>query len=659
MALAFGGALLLMAGLFLASQAAIPDPRRFALLLVTLLQEGSPAAGWLLAAGGYGHALRRLILARTAGSGGEAGLDARFTGQIALGAATLMLIDWLLGWAGVMNTATVWAASGIGWLLCAGQIIERSRGSTVAPRSAVSPFVLAAMPATGLMLGAACVAPGLLWSSEFAGYDVLGYHLQLPREWMSAGRVVGLEHNAYSYLPNLVEAAYLHLGWWRGSMHQAVYACQLLHTALAIGAAMALADLLRRGGGAGSGAAAGVVYLTMPWTLVTGSMAYNEQAVMLFGVAAMGLAMDPTAADAPPASRAARIARGAGIGFLCGAATLAKLNALGMIALPTALVLLHARSGRACLGSFALAYAAVVLLWMARNALWVGNPLFPMAGPWLGTGHWTADQAARWSAAHGPGSIAAGPASLWNQAVGHLQFGYVGFPVAALGTFVGFTAPALRRLTTAMLLIAAAQIAFWIVFTHQQSRFLIPLLAPMSVLCGVAVIGLWRHALGGKLWIVVLLVHTAIGAGLYLGEAGGAAPLGIDGVALFKRPASDGSFPTPASMINGLYPGAKVYAEGFATPFYLVTPTDYHTVWDRSPLGEVLDQGPSACARWLKDRGYSHVLIDTTMLRLWRSPGNYGYDSRVTPQRLEEMAAAILRPIGQWEGQTLYQVKGH
>ncbi|MEO0717011.1 MAG: hypothetical protein AAFY58_08475, partial [Planctomycetota bacterium] len=56
-------------------------------------------------------------------------------------------------------------------------------------------------------------------------------------------------------------------------------------------AACASCGLTGRGAYAGA-ALAGVLVLVTPWTVVVGSLAYNEMAVVLLGAAALGVAFD-------------------------------------------------------------------------------------------------------------------------------------------------------------------------------------------------------------------------------------------------------------------------------------------------------------------------------------------------------------------------------
>ena len=73
------------------------------------------------------------------------------------------------------------------------------------------------------LLGAILVAGSLLPPWEF---DVLEYHLQVPKEWLRSGRIAFLPHNVYGNMPLGAEMhALLAMvsiggddGWWRGAM---------------------------------------------------------------------------------------------------------------------------------------------------------------------------------------------------------------------------------------------------------------------------------------------------------------------------------------------------------------------------------------------------------------------------------------------------------
>ena len=68
---------------------------------------------------------------------------------------------------------------------------------------------LVAAPFVSLALLAASDAPGFIWQEEGFGYDVLEYHLQVPKEYLQEGRIQYLPHNVYANFPANVEMLYL------------------------------------------------------------------------------------------------------------------------------------------------------------------------------------------------------------------------------------------------------------------------------------------------------------------------------------------------------------------------------------------------------------------------------------------------------------------
>ena len=398
-----------------------------------------------LAAAGFGWPLRRFLAPST---------EHASIVQSGSGLAVLLLADLLLGCLGVLDRNNAWilCAIGVGMLIC--QIALHARASKrnisfIAPNPPLG-IVLAA-PVLGLLLVAATCPPGTLWSVEANGYDVLSYHLQLPNEWLANRQIIGLQHNVYSYLPNLVEAGYMQIGAMRGSMYAGIYTAQLFHASCAIFTAVAIFALIKsRTGKSTAAAIAAATFLCLPWVTVTASMAYDEAVVLAFGATALLIAFERgQQLDAPASSgKTAPLLPGPGrrftgallIGFLVGAATLAKLPAGPMLALPIGLILLFALNKQheesalppplavgstapladrrlASLRRFvrspavnhpvtlaaaaALAGALTLSPYLIRNFIWTHNPVFPFATEAFGQAHWSDYNVARWSAAHG------------------------------------------------------------------------------------------------------------------------------------------------------------------------------------------------------------------------------------------------------------------
>jgi len=653
----------LVAAMIALSQGLSPNPDRVMMLLAVIVMEGGFVLCALAAAAGYGYWLRRAVV------GADRGWAAV---QMALGLGAVMMLAWLLGWSGGLNGWAAWVITVVGWGLWVPQLKRRF----ALPRTAPWPVILA-MPAIGLLIVAATLAPGTLWQpTEHNAYDALSYHLQLPREWMADGAIRGYEHNVYSFLPSGFETMFLYLGYLRGgTMVEAALACQMLHACTALLAAAVIAQTvarrIRRSApdptqserlAALAGPAAGALYLAVPWVVVTGSLAYNDQAMIALGAAGLAVATDP--ADLSTHRR------GAAAGLLCGMAMLVKLTALGLFAAPVFVALLivapmSARRRGAAALAFILGAGVPVALFMARNAMWTGNPVFPMACEWFGSAHWTESQVARWNAAHMPDlSLVERFERLWTGVLAHKQYGYVIFPAAAVALLGGALFRHLRRINLVLVIVAAMQLLFWLMLTHVQSRFVIAVVVPLCVGLGVG-LGVvrwrWQTALAVA---AMVMVPTLMGYTLYLQQHNGRAPEFMDGTLMFIDPDDNSQTPgdleriEPYRTIN--HPsmsGARIYAAGFAAPFYVERQITYHTVFDASPLGRWIEQrGLFGALRRLQQRGYTHLMIHRSMLARWRSEGNYGYDQRFSAERQARIESLGLPVTAQNRNWVIYRL---
>ena len=136
---------------------------------------------------------------------------------LGLGATGLLVL--LLGLGGVLNRP-VWVGI-ISLLAVAGFARAAILLNTASPRetSEVDPpprkrgaeryLWLLAAPFFSLALLAASNAPGFIWQEEGYGYDVLEYHLQMPKEYLHEGRIEYAPHNVYANFPANVEMLYL------------------------------------------------------------------------------------------------------------------------------------------------------------------------------------------------------------------------------------------------------------------------------------------------------------------------------------------------------------------------------------------------------------------------------------------------------------------
>ncbi|QDU72279.1 hypothetical protein [Mucisphaera calidilacus] len=641
-----------------------------------LVVYGLPVAVLWLAAYGFGaEMVRGLYPSR---EGPADGLNASVAGM-----GLLLVGHWV-------NSMLIGLAGWIVWLLVGPLVLAgvwhlwRARGVLRAYRPGLSVLLLG-LP-LGVLLAAACAPAGTLWRVEAYGYDVLSYHLQLPREWMATAYVQGFEHNVYSFFPSLVESGYTLIPMLAGRDDVAtlVYSGQLLHASFALVAALCVARLVGRGG-ADAGWVAGAAFLAVPWVLVTGSLAYNEMAVVAFGALALDRALRP--------GREALV-DGLMVGGLLGVATVCKLTAGPMVGVPVAVigVVRWWRLGRSAedLKTFGLcvvvAGGLVLVPYFWRNASATGNPVFPFAAEVLGSGHWGEAEVERWDRAHmasaSEGSVVA---ALDRQLLRNTGFGAAGgwpvpvetqniarfdreggfplvWPLVLLGLVVGLVRREDRLVAGSMAGMVLWQLLFWGVTTHHQSRFLIPLLLPGMVLAGlvlrwVSTMSARAVVVAGAVWVMSLWLV-------------GMTALWEQSVPVRPEGARE-AFPAPLAWvlgslergaladhpINALPEGCRVYLVADASRLlYLEGAFVYESAFDRSSMGDWVriarGDGP-ALDQVLRNVEVTHLWVHWGELA--RLHGTYGYDPDVTESELRAMTSGwpVVADVG---AATLYRV---
>jgi hypothetical protein len=535
-----------------------------------------------------------------------------------------------------------------------------------------------------VLVVAACSAPGWLWSTEFGGYDALSYHLQLPREWLALGRIQPLEHNVYSFLPSAVEAAYFHLAVLRSDAVAAACACQILHAAFGVLAAIAVTRVAEAHAGPIAAAIAFVLTIGTGWIVVAGSLAYNEL-VVVFLLAVSLLALDDTSTSTSH--------RSVVLGLLLGSAVCAKLTAAGFVAAPIAAVFAMRIRLQHWLAAFAIASGAMALVlapWLIHNAVVGGNPVFPFVTSLCGSAHWTAEQANIWHSAHQPAiSVADRGVKAFNQ---WLRFGWgtnpnpaepwqpqwaLLPPAALLAAIYAIARPPLRARCGMLILVLAMQLLFWLLLTHTKSRFLLPAIVPAALLLSITaadVLALLNLRRQHSLLATALLGHACLPVWIYLREAAGAPAAAIGATDLFtgrfhaqlmqepllpehERNALLEFAPMSYWINHVLDPKARVLCIGESSPFYLDN-VRYTTTWDRGPMSRVMREFPDDPIHWRQAlaRDFTHLLVQPHMLRRWQDSG--WNDPLLTADRVIAFAEsnARLNYVEQASGARLYEL---
>lgn len=674
------------------------SPRGIVAILRLLIHLPGPLA-WMLSALGLGVAVIKILALERM----------RWIFSLAIGCATMLFIDaaagalgffglQLFGLAGGQIPAAILLLPGIfslwrnfdpNWTVALNS--EKSDGNNVANEKSTNGAWMAwtMTPALATLLLAAVTTPGWLWSTEFGGYDALSYHLQLPHEWLALGRVQTLSHNIYSAFPSFVECAYLHVMAMRGSAFAGALDAQILHGLFTLVTAAMIADLamachdrcgdtshdlaLARRIRTIVGWCAAALFLGLPWIIVTGSLAYDEMPMVLMLTAALWLIVSRTSDSSKRGIITA-------LAILCAAAMGAKLTSALFVTAPVALLAIVwlaclIREGRAtvqyAIRVFMIALiAGIVVLspWWLRGAITSGSAFFPI----VGSGGLSAIQAEIFHRAHG--SI---PASEWWNAL-HDQLFFAGLTATApsaepwrpfwsilpwMGVICGIVLIVRRKsrsIALQLLLVACVQVILWLLLTHAKGRFLIPTAIPLVVLVALVVANLERSRWLGRAALCSILAGwcmqpllayatdgpvienrftPATGIGLepiFTGESGG------DGLpsALYRLPTS-----------------ARVVSLGSSAVFWWPMIPGYSTVWNENPVGRALALSggdPEIAIADLRRAGWTHVVIDENMLRIWKKSG--WLDSTITPEAVAAFTAR-LKPICATGGGALYPLQ--
>src|SRR5689334_20274449 len=291
------------------------------MMSLRLLLDGGVLLLWIAAAAGLGSTLLPKLSQTDAPAPGT--LIA--VTSIALGLGVFSLLALGLGLLGWLNGITAWALLALGVACGIVRIIRRDTPETratlqtwLSAPAGAGWLALLASPFIALAIVGAMAPPGFLWSpDEPHGYDVIEYHLQLPREWYELGRIVPLHHNVFSYFPFNVEMHYLLAMHLRGGPWAGMFLAQLMHVAFCFLSVGAVYAAVRTLGDPWRATLAAVAVAAVPWTAMLGAVAYNEGGVLLWGTLAVGLVV----------LRKSWVLAGVMAGFACGA----KLTAVPML----------------------------------------------------------------------------------------------------------------------------------------------------------------------------------------------------------------------------------------------------------------------------------------------------------------------------------------
>lgn len=577
------------------------------------------------------------------------------------GLSGVSTVTLALGWAGWLRSPSVFWVSGLvivaaaHWRLLgpraplatdervAGRTPPLSRSESLWQRYwwwLAVPFVAV------ILLGAA------LPSIDF---DVLEYHLQVPKEWVGQGRVTFLPHNVYGNMPlgaeMLVTLAMtvmpgeLHW-WWGGLAGKIVMALFAPLTAVLIYAAG------RRYFGGVAGAVGALVFISTPWVVQVSVSGLNEAVVGFYLFAALYAARRwwDLRSSCEPRSRGMLVLSG----LLAGSAVACKYTAVVFVVLPLGvLVLWGASTGRVrAVIWFSAAVTLACGLWLAKNWVVSGNPTYPLLVNVFGGETRTLEKDQQWRRAHQVPRDVAGrrytPQQAWQslrQLAGKsLWHSPLIVPLASL---LLLRRDRWRQAAFWVGMLGVILATWWLV-THRIDRFWVPAVPLMALAAGVGAD--WSN---GRWWRSVRVGVVLLG--LLANFVLAASPLPGDNryfVSLeqLRDDPRLSYIPVAQRYLNEHVPaGSRALMVGDAAAFELRVPVLYNTCFDDCQFERLLS-GFSADERRTRliEQGISHIWIDWSKIRRYREPGNYGYSEFVTPELVHGELVRdqrLLRPV--------------
>lgn len=574
-----------------------------------------------------------------------------------LALSTLVLVLGTLGCLARATWLTILVVLGIAAVAALARISQSPVRAKPDIPSTVSPWLwLSVAPFLAMTLLVAVVPPGFLWVEEGGGYDVLEYHLQLPKEYVEQGAITYTPHNVYGNFPANVEMLYLLTMVLRDDPYDGAATAKILNALL--GALFVFAAYVAgRETSRTVGVVTAVVAASVGWLTYLSGVAFVENGMLLFAMIALVCAMRASNPSTRPDQRRTWLILS---GLMTGAACGCKYTAVPLVAVPIgAAFALWPNPPLASRIRAGAVFGLTVLLgfapWLVKNTAMTGNPVFPLLSPDCDDQPpgWGEREAWHFDACHAPGpgefTFAARMQRLWRHIPADpvQRFG----PLILILPFLRLLSRKRQLLDRRLALVAALQLILWLYLTHLYARFAVPMIVPLVVLAGRA-FEVWSSAVARRALTAVLIVGAGVSAFAmathyadHLYHDGSKLPLeGADRFFLDGL----GAGHEHLAVINGSLPDdAKILMIGDAKALYFRRPVDYCVVFNRNPFIEVVRTAhdDQSIVAWLTDAGYTHVLVnwaETSRLRNSR----YGFPDVIQPDLFIRLSQRGLTWLG-------------
>lgn len=480
---------------------------------------------------------------------------------------------------------------------------------------------------------------GLLPPNEF---DVREYHLQAPKEFYEAGAIRFLPHNIYG---NMALGTEMHalLGmvlagdWWIGALvGKAVFALFAPLTALGLLAAG------RRFFSPAAGIVAAIVYISIPLVANISTFGFIEGAAAFYLLATL-YAMLLLRDHGKP-----RVADWLLPGYLAGASVACKYPGLLFVVAPLGAWLIwlsfvkrDEEGNRQPDWRPPVVFGVAVILgcglWLAKNWVLAGNPLYPLLYGLFGGETLTADKSHMWNTVHKPAgfTLSALASDTRHILLGCDWLSPILIPLAILA-FFHRRRPLVIGLAAYFLFIVTA----WWCLALRIDRYWAPGLPILALLAGAGAVWcrdrLWQYALLGLLIFgsIFNFITVATQPCTY-------PPLFLSYAKLRTAP----DRVNPWHLYLNEHAKGTVLLVGEAQVFDLEVPILYNTWLDdsvfesifRDPATGGLRTADEICAE-LKSRNVSHVYVSWSEIGRYIDTG-YGNWDFVRPQIFQQLVS--------------------
>jgi hypothetical protein len=482
-------------------------------------------------------------------------------------------------------------------------------------------------------------------------FDVIEYHLQVPKEWYQAGRITFLPHNVYGNMPLGAEMFALlgmtlvpgENGWWYGALIGKV-----LMALTSILTALLLYSAGRRVGSTTAGVVSALVYLSTPWIYLVSVSGRNEGVMAFYlALAVYGIWLWRRESDEVEPSLATQSHWLKLAGFFAGSAAAVKYTAVPFVVLPLLLAALlgHRRFDWRAGLVFTIGALAACGLWYAKNVALTGNPVYPLAANVFDSATRTPEKTAQWNAAHATPPVSEIGVETERLLLKSEWLSPLLVPLAALAVL----ATPYRRTTFWLAALLGFYLLCWFGFTHRIDRFWVPALVLVAWLAGLgatwSALGAWRH-------VLTALLFWGLVSNFLQFQNGGEATSAEEKLPLNFVTASLDSLKTITTSpghryLNEHVPrGYRVLLVGDAMPFNLQAPALYNTCFDDVWFDTLL-KGRDRAARQaaLREQKIAYVYVRWDEIDRYRR--SYGYSDIRRKRFYEELVQRdkLLQPI--------------